>query len=174
MARARQISRARSQKRKSIWFDFAVGPVTLAANALTIASSLTAEGFDEIPLTVVRTRGLITIWSDQTAASEIVEGIYGTIVVKNTAVLIGASAVPDPLNEASDDWFTYQPMHSGATRQVGGAGSFNEVTKTEYAFDSKAMRKVDFGDDIVHMIRNTSGTDGLIFLLTGRMFVKLH
>ncbi len=57
---------------------------------------------------------------------------------------------------------------------MAGAGAFLEVAKTEYTFDSKAMRKVEVGEDIAGVIRNTSASDGLIFLTTGRMLVKLH
>ncbi len=109
MARRHQ-ARTTTQRRITTWIPFAVGPSTLAANALTIAFSLNAAGLGLAPFTVIRTRGVITIWSDQTAASEVPEGILGFINVQNTAVLIGASAIPDPLNEGTGDFFLYQPL----------------------------------------------------------------
>ncbi len=164
-----------AQKRLSIWIPTQItAPTTLAANALTIAASSSASLLALAPFTIVRTRGLFTFWSDNAGAAETPQGILGTIVVKNTAVLIGASAVPDPLNEATDDWFVYQPFQHQVTRQIGAAGSFNEISTMQYVIDSKAMRKVDTGDDFPIMVRNTSATFGLIFTYTGRCLLKLH
>ncbi len=160
----------------NLWIPFALGPTTLASNALTIASSLNAAALAEAPFTVVRARGVITIYSDQSIAAENQEGILGFIVVKNTAVLIGASAVPDPLNEGNDDFFVYQPIQSQIMRLTSDVTTdgMTEVGKTEVNFDSKAMRKVDDGADIAIMLRNTSSAFGFVYIITGRMLVKLH
>ena len=87
-----------------------IGIVTVAANALLIALISNAALLDLAPYTVVRTRGLLTIWSDQVAVAESPQGIFGMIVVKDTAAQIGSTALPDPLNEVDDDWYVYQPM----------------------------------------------------------------
>lgn len=176
MARRTTRPVVRAQRRQSLWIPFAVGPSVSAANALTLVFSLNADGLDLAPFTVVRTRGLVTMWSDQSTAAEVPEGILGFIVVQNTAVLIGTSAIPDPLNEAAADFFVYQPMHNQTMRLTASTGTdgFTEPSKTEYVIDSKAMRKVDVQQDIAVVIRNTSASDGLAFFLTGRMLVKLH
>jgi len=40
--------------------------------------------------------------------------------------------------------------------------------------DSKAMRKVQEGQDIAIVLENGSALDGMLFLLQFRMLVKLH
>ncbi len=164
----------KSNRRLTQWFFISVPQVNIAANALSIVASLNAAALATTPFTIVRTRGLLTMWSDQVSAAEAPAGILGMIVVQNTAVLIGASAVPDPLNEAVADWYVYQPMQQPTSRQPQGSGPFIETGITQYVIDSKAMRKVDVEEDSVVMVRNTSGTEGLTVTFRGRALIKLH
>ena len=177
MARRRSNIRTVSKtKRLSEWFGIQVPPTIIALNALGLIASLTSAALAAAPFTIVRTRGILTVWSDQSTASEAPEGILGQVVVQNTAVLIGASAVPDPLNEFDADFFVYQPvqlqdMRLTASTSVDG---FTEVGKTQWEIDSKAMRKVDTQEDIAVVFRNSSAADGLVMAYTGRFLVKLH
>ena len=43
-----------------------------------------------------------------------------------------------------------------------------------FEIDSKAMRKVDEGQDIAVLIQNNSALHGMAYLLEFRMLVKLH
>ena len=176
MARQRVNTRQpRAQKRLTQWIGVQLGPSTIGGNQSTLLASLDAAGLVLAPFTVVRSRFILTVWSDQVAASEIVEGVFGVIVVKNTAVLIGATAVPDPFVEFADDWYVYNPFQQQATRAVENAsGTFTEVSQTQMVIDSKAMRKVDTGEDLAFMVRNSSATAGLVITVTGRFLVKLH
>jgi len=175
MARRTRRQQLVAQKRLSIWVPFQIiTPTALAANALTLAASSNAALLALTPYTIVRTRGVFTVWSDQTAAAEAPRGILGVIVVKNTAVLIGATAIPDPLNEGNEDFYVYQSFQMPTTRQQGGAGAFIETGITQYEIDSKAMRKVDDTEDQAFMVRNISETEGLLFTFVGRTLIKLH
>ena len=157
------------------WLDIDLGPSVIAANQSALFGSLDSGGLDEVPFTIVRSRMILTIWSDQTAAAERQEGRFGAIVVKNTAVLIGATAVPDPFVEVDDDWYVYQAFQTQVmTRVENAAGVFREVSQTQYDIDSKAMRKVDSGEDLAFMLRNSNATFGLTAAIAGRFLVKLH
>jgi len=43
-----------------------------------------------------------------------------------------------------------------------------------WGFDSRAMRKVEDGQDIVSVAENASGSAGLTYVAKYRMLVKLH
>ena len=96
------------------------------------------------------------------------------IVVKQTAVDIGATAISDPLNDGGEDFHVYQPFRIPTMRKVDSANFFWETEGQSYEIDSKAMRKVDDGGDIAFMCRNSSATFGLIYSVTGRQLIKLH
>ena len=175
MARQSRAPRVVRQKRLNSWIgNNLIVETTVASNAILLAALSNAELLEETPYTVVRTRGVLTVWSDQAGVSEAPQGIFGMIIVTDTAAQLGSTAVPDPLNDFADDWYVYQPFQQPASRQVGGSGSFNEIGVTQYIIDSKAMRKVDRNENQVIVIRNSSATDGLIFTYIGRQLIKLH
>jgi hypothetical protein len=110
--------------------------------------------------------------SDQIAASEQAMGAFGVAVVSDQASAIGVTAVPTPITDADSDlWFTFQ---YGIARLIFDAGGAIHTAPTVYQFDSRAMRKVEQGQDIVSTFENASGTDGLLYLALWRMLVKLH
>ncbi len=134
-----------------------VVPGTLAAGTKTIAAFivLSNPGINE---TVRRTRGILTISSDQSGATEDQIGAMGMIVVTNAARVAGAASIPGPGTDASDDgWFVWQPFSQKGL--LAGSG----VQSLIYEFDSKAMRRVEEGFEVVVMIENNHATNGLVF-----------
>ncbi len=79
-------------------------------------------------------------------------------VFSDTAVAAGAASLPGPLTDASDDlWFVWIGL---ATHVEVGATALNVQPNfgTHHHFDSKAMRRVEEGFQIVAMIElNASG-----------------
>ena len=147
MARRQRRAPAVHVKRLSEWTPIQIiAETTVASNAILLAASSSAGLLALAPYTVVRTRGVLTVWSDQVAVSEAPQGIFAAIVVKNSAVAIGATAMSDPLNEAGDDWYVYEPFQIPAMRQTTN-NLFTEYVFAQYVIDSKAMRKIDTGDD---------------------------
>ena len=89
--------------------------------------------------------------------------VLGMCVVTDAAFAIGATAIPDPATEISDDIWMF-------------ISSISQVAVTDVAvrqqFDSRAMRKVDEGSRLVLMVVNTgSATAG--FAVYIRMLGKL-
>jgi len=135
------------------------GTVTIApaSKALLTSGALDNPGISE---TVRRTRGVIHIQSDQSAAIEEQVGAMGMIIVNDLAVAAGAASIPGPFTQRDDDgWFVWQPFVqsaiTGATPPIG----------FHYEFDSKAMRSVDEGFQIAMMVENASASFGLKVLI---------
>jgi len=108
--------------------------------------------------TVRRTRGLVSIRSDQNAAVEPQLGAFGAVVVSDLAIAAGAGSIPGPVTEAQDDgWFLWVPFNQTSTKSLT-AGALHSV---QYEFDSKAMRRVEQGFGVAFMVENASSVFGL-------------
>ncbi len=140
--------------------------IATSTKVIPVTFLLDNQGISE---TVRRTRGMVFVTSDQPSASEAIFGAYGLIVVTDAAAAIGVTAVPGPVTEANDDgWFVWQPF---MTKGADTIASYQPA----FEFDSKAMRKVDTGFQIVMVIENASGTNALVAavavsMLTSRSF----
>ena len=172
MARSNQrrfTSRARRPNRGWTSSGAQTGFVTAAANTVTFVSSL-APSNPGIDVTVLRVVGQLSIASDQTGASEEQIGAMGMILVTDSAVAIGVTAMPDPVVDADDDgWFLYQSFSQQSALNTIGLGS------VQYHFDSKAKRIVDgVGVNIAVMLTNSHGTQGLLFSLQFRMLSQIR
>ncbi len=160
--------------RETLWASISPTTTTLAVATPVLFSGLSASGLALRPFTIIRTRGVLHLSTDQIAASESYYAAYGMAVVSDQALAVGVSAVPTPLTEADSDlWFVYEPMTSrmlfgDATGLGGGDGVM-------VRFDSKAMRKVEDGQDIatVEEASSNSGLLGCQLAKGGRMLLKL-
>ena len=106
--------------------------------------------------------------SDQSVAIEYQIGAFGYAVVSDQAVAIGVSAVPTPITDQDSDlWFLWKLMYGDESNLTDRTRSSTRAT-----VDSKAMRRVDQGQDIVGVGEVTGS--GLVMNVGGRMLVKLH
>ena len=172
MARSFARRDGRTARRQMIWLAGTYLEDTLAsAGANTLVASLNAAALLLRPFTVVRTRGIVGIRSDQGAVSEVQQAAIGLIVVKDVAVVAGISSLPTPVTDDSSDWFTLQSMFNAidVTSDIGRL-----LTYQQYEIDSKAMRKVDQGDDLAIVAENTGNSAGTIVSSYFRILIKLH
>jgi len=167
------IRRNGGMRRQSLWLANLESVTTLAATgAQALVNSLSAAALALRPFTVVRTRGFLISESDQSATSEYFSVAYGDIVVTDQAVSVGISAVPTPALESASDWHVYVrtaglfDFATGIGFETSG-GKFQE-------FDSKAMRKVDLGEDLIGVLENAGAGLGSITRLFVRTLIKLH
>jgi len=142
-----------------------------------LLTQLNAAALALLPFTVVRTRGVLFVRSDQLAASENWGIFYAEAVVSSEASGVGVSAVPQPeSNPSSDMFFVYEGV-LGSIR-VSTAVGFGEghAGGIERVIDSKAMRKVEPGQDLISIGEScsTSGYAGVQLLAYTRTLVKLH
>jgi len=168
--------RAVVARRKTLWFQYAsIASTHAIANAAVLTSSLNAVALALRPFTVVRTRGYWTIFSDQTAATEFYEAAFGMIVVSDQAVAAGVASVPTPATDTASDWHVYQRLANQyeVTAAGGGAGS-GLINGTSAEFDSKAMRKVDLGEDLISVVEAGNLSNGVLVRAFQRVLIKLH
>ncbi len=123
------------------------------------------------PFTVVRTRGLLVVKSDQIANGEEPFGSLGMAVVSDEAAAIGVTAMPTPFTDAASDLF-FLHLDWAMITEVNNTN----ITNTPWiqTFDSKAMRKVNENETIAVTIENGHTGFGVQFELLFRMLIKLH
>ena len=97
---------------------------------------------------------------------------YGHAVVSEPAVAIGVTAVPTPVtDDVSDLWFVYESLMNDflVTTDVGRL-----LAGVQLRFDSKAMRKVEDGEQMISVLENDGASDGSTTLTHFRQLIKLH
>ena len=163
-----------SVKRKSTWVASATvtGTTTLAASASVLDQFIS---IDAAPIlvgsTIIRTRGMWGIRSDQQTASEVILAGMGMAVVQLSAQAVGITAVPTPFTEEpADVWFVYDTLMS-AFRFASGVG-FEENSFQVHYFDSKAQRKVTDEEAVIVVIQNGTAV-GLQYMIKFRQLYKL-
>ena len=168
----RNFSGPRGARRATSWagtVDASVGFTGAAASAKVLL--LVADHTE--PVTIVRTRGLVTVKTDQFAASEDQVGALGMAVVNTTASTLGATGVPGPMTDPSSElWYVYEMF--GNTFQLGSAVGFRPDQGISRDIDSKAMRKVDEGQSQVIVWENGIDGNATSVLVNLRTLFKLH
>jgi len=160
-------------KRVTTWIAafHTTGTVSSAGGLLLF--SLGAVALALRPFTIVRSRFIVQISSDQQAATETQAAAFGMAVVSDAASAVGVTAMPTPVTEMSSDfWFVHQNLLS-EFRLITAAG-FMEPSSRLYEIDSKAMRKVDVGEDVVGVIEAdvAAGGGGSSIDVMGRFLIK--
>ena len=170
MARRRDFARgavAIRSSRLTTWFQFPPSEAILTGGGVVIGS-LNAAALALRPFTIVRTRGMLALRSDQAAAIERQAAAFGIAVVSDQAVAVGVTAVPPPITElASNLWLLHQLIYADESNLTDRtrSGQFMSI-------DSKAMRKVEVGQDVV-VVGEVAGIGGGAILTSGfRMLVK--
>ncbi len=167
------VLRGGRNRRETIWIGNIFQQRDLAAGTPVIDASLNAAALLLRPFTVVRARGFVHVASDQVAATEEQMGAYGAAVVSDEAVAVGVTAVPTPVNEAASDlWFMYQPFANQFTF-VSSIG-FDGTAGQNFDIDSRAMRKVEDGQDIVFVLEASAAGNAARVLTSVRLLAKLH
>jgi len=172
MARRRDFVRgsgAIARKRETSWFEFPPIRFALAGpDTATLVFSLNVPALAFRPFTVVRSHFVIGVESDQAAAIEQQQIGFGIAVVSDQAVAVGVTAVPTPIADmASNFWLLHQLLYGDASTLTD-----RTIPMVSRQIDSKAMRKVELGQDIVIVAETGSGSDGALVTVGGRMLVK--
>ena len=169
--RRTRMARTSGPRRQTEWLslEFQTSGSNLAASSKVLVAQMDAVEQAKLPFTITRTVGLISVWSDQIAATESNPGAFGGTIVSDRATVVGITAIPDPVTEHNADfWFLYEPFQC-----VGGPDGDQRQINFQMKFDSRAQRKVQEGDDIVFVLAN-GGSTGIIYLINLRMLIKLH
>ena len=161
------------RRRQTLWLASTSIETAISAGTAVLLSSLNAAALALRPFTVVRTRGHLFVAFDQTANTENQTVNFGSIVVTSEAVAIGVTAIPTPVSESAFDWFVFETLMGRL-----GVSSATSVFQMGVGkdFDSKAMRKVDIGEDLIQVVEsNATGiSEGVAFRNFARFLIKLH
>ena len=174
MVHRKRFMRGGRSVRETLWFSMTETRTTLAAaNTAAIILSLNAAALALRPFTIVRSLMFFHVRSDQGAATENYDVALGGAVVSDQAVAIGVTAVPTPFTDLGLDlWFLHQILsgHLEVTTDIGRIANNNLWRQVE----SKAMRKVEDGQDLIFTLENSSLSDGSTSFVAGRLLIKLH
>jgi len=156
-----------------LWFDipFVVNSPAASATAV-LQTSLTAAALALRPFTIVRTYVEWQCLSDQSAASETFIGNVGFAVVSDQAVAIGITALPTPATDLGSDLWLLIRQWIGRFDFIG-TGTANQDLGSRL-IDSRAMRKVEDGQDCVQVVEAGIGGSGVAIKTVGRQLIKLH
>ena len=164
---------SRRSTRETQWGFLTPITFTLTASGGTIGSSLNAAALALRPFTIIRTHLALHLSSDQIIATEDQVAAYGIAIVSDQASAAGVAAVPTPDTDAGSDlWFVHKYMHNRFG--FADATGFARIG-TSYTIDSKAMRRVEEGQDMVTVAEvDTATSSGLQLMVAGRFLIKLH
>jgi len=166
------IQRGGRMKRESLWLFQQFSSNTLAASATAaLATSLNAAALALRPFTVVRTHMNWQVISDQSAATEVYIGNIGMAIVSTQAVAIGVTALPTPATDLGSDLFFMIQQWISEFTLVGTDVTTDVVSRQ---IDSKAMRRVNEGQDLVQTVEAGIGGAGIVIRTVGRQLIKLH
>ncbi len=164
------VLRGGRQRRQTRWIGMTPTFTTLGAATPVLFAGFDAASLALRPFTIVRLRGWFSAVSDQTIANERYNVAFGLAVVSEQALAIGVTAVPTPeADRESDLWFLYEEL-GGGIQAVTSTGL--SEAHLSMKLDSRAMRKVEDGQDIATVFETTFA--GCIAYKGGRMLVKLH
>ncbi len=160
--------------RKTAWISGTIVNTNLAGNGSgAIVTSLNAAALAVRPFTVVRTRGFWGVHTDQVAADEDQQVAYGSIVVSDEAVAVGITAVPTPVAQNGSSWIHFD-MTFQRFEQQSAIGIYPNFIPWRMVVDSKSMRKVEEGQDLIEVVENGGSGDGCQVITFTKTLIKLH
>ena len=167
---ARRAHKLRGPKRLTSWFQFQPVEITFTAVGGAIFGTLNAAALALRPFTIVRTHLELQLQSDQAAAVERQFACFGACIVSEQATGVGVAAVPTPFTDmGSELWFVHKVLYGDESKLTDKATSATRVS-----IDSKAMRKVNEGEDLAFVGEFATGGAGFQMVAGGRFLVKLH
>ena len=152
MARPRSFPRSRSKGRLTQW----VGPAI--QNYLAVASGGATLIFSFTPaeaITIVRTRGFVSVKPEAVTADLDFTGAFGIGIVSEEAFNAGVGSMPEPFTDADwSGWFVW--------RSFAFDFEFEDATGINYPnwnfeLDSKAMRRIGPNEVLVAIAESQSG-----------------
>ncbi len=161
-------------RRESLWLGSTeVDSTLVGASSAILINVLNAAALALRPFTVVRFRGHMHLRSDQQVASEGYEAAWAQCVVSDQASAIGVTAVPTPVTDkGSDLFYFYEEMFGRFV--FGDATGFSPVGGLNKDVDSRSMRKVDEGEDLIGVVESGLGNSGCRLVTAARILIKLH
>ncbi len=168
------IQRSGRMRRETVWAASLAVQVNLAAAGTSVLWSVSSAAILALrPFTVIRSRGVWLLRTDQIAANERQQVAVASVVVTDEAVAAGIASIPTPAtNPSSDSFFVYSVGFNAFDIATAVGVEFNSGRFVTW--DSKAMRKVEDGFDFVSVVETYSTSSGCQVDLQERVLLKLH
>ncbi len=94
--------------------------------------------------------------------------------MKLDKLAIGITAVPTPFTDSDSDLFYVHKFMTSHFQFISGIGVFT-TNNSQVQIDSRAMRKVEEGQDVAAVLEVSSlSGGGSISFVAGRQLIKLH
>ena len=168
--RSSRMEHARSN-RIPVWFGATLTEVAAGGGGSTLLTVLNAAALALRPFTIIRSRLVIHVESDQIIASELVHGVYARIVIEEEAADAGIGSIPTPISEPDAGYFVYEPFFDSFL--LLDSTGVQDPSGVTWTVDSKAMRKVGLSQDVVSVVE-IAAAPGAVISVEGRTLVKLH
>ena len=94
-------------------------------------------------------------------------------MVSDEAVAVGITAVPTPVTQDSSSWIHFD----GAAQRwefSSAVGVNPNMIPHCYVVDSKSMRKVEEGQDLIEVIEASATSNGANVVTYTKVLIKLH
>jgi len=144
--------RDQSSKRLTEWIGPALQQYITVA---TTGATLIASGPFESPVTIVRTRGHVSIKPSDVTVDLNIVGAVGIGIVSAEALGVGITAIPEPFTDADWGGWYYHRMFSYALEVVSQIGE--HFIEWDFEIDSKAMRKIGSNEAFVMVAESIVG-----------------
>ncbi len=145
--------RQRASRPNRSWNGLVSSAATnVAGTSKVLLGSFTPSnsGIDE---TILRSRGMFAIETDNSGATEEQVGAFGLIVVTDNAFAAGVASIPGPATDVDDDgWFVWVPIVQ-RFEFVSAVGVEPQMA-TQYQIDSHAKRIVSDGQTVAIIVEN--------------------
>jgi len=173
--RSGRILRGGSMRRESLWLEIVPTSTGLgAASTAVLFGGFSADLLGQRPFTIIRTRLNWHVSTDQEIGDEIQQVAMGIAIVSDQALAIGVTAVPTPFTDISSDLWFLHDIIAMRNLLVGAGATFLNPLGINKDVDSRAMRKVEEGQDLAFSLETSSQSSGVNVLKAGRMLIKLH
>ncbi len=149
--------RGRRDRRKTTW----VAPadqdvVSVSTGGASLVASFDASANAMLAPTIVRTRGIVSIFPQTFGADVQIGGAFGVCVVSDQAFAAGVASVPDPWDEAFwGGWYVWQPF--SFRMEFSDTTGLLLPANVSFEVDSKAMRKITEDETIVMIAASQTG-----------------
>ncbi len=155
---ARRTQTVRRRRSNKTWGGAVQLGATITAASTKLAMGNFAQDNPGIDETALRWVGILSVATDQSAASEDQQGAFGIIRVSATAITLGVTALPSPLTNISDDWIVHIPF---LQRFVPlSAVGFDPHFVTQYKFDFKTKRILGNGQGFAFVLESSANSEG--------------
>ncbi len=127
------------------------------------------------PFTIVRTRGVFTVVTDQLAAGpedQVATLGVSIVTLRAAAAGIAVTALPRPFTDPLADWFVYEKSVNRFL--FGDATGFQSIAGERIVVDSKAQRRIDQPTEqsLVAIVENAGQTAGINVAVHLRFLIK--